>query len=81
MNKKDINDLNERIWNLKDKEYYEEDDPFKQMWALIADLSLLQAEGQKELKNVAQSVAMISTLMGILTEKISELEEKINDKK
>tara|TARA_B100000965_G_scaffold25104_1_gene18894 strand:- start:118 stop:363 length:246 start_codon:yes stop_codon:yes gene_type:complete len=81
MNKKDINDLNERIWNLKDKEYYEEDDPFKQMWALIADLSLLQAEGQKELKNVAQSVAMLSTLMGILTEKISELEEKINDKK
>ena len=81
MNKKDINDLNERIWNLKDKEYYEEDDPFKQMWALIADLSLLQGEGQKELKNVAQSVAMLSTLMGILTEKISELEEKINDKK
>ena len=75
-----LDELNDRIWDLKDKEFYNEEDPIKQMWALIADLSLLQGEGQKELKNVAQSVAMLSTLMGILTEKISELEEKLNDK-
>ena len=75
-----LDELNDRIWDLKDKEFYNEKDPVKQMWALIADLSLLQGEGQKELKNVAQSVAMLSTLMGILTEKISELEEKINEK-
>ena len=81
MNSKDLNDLNERIWDLKDKEYFNEEDPMKAMWSLIADLSILQGQGQKELKNVAQSVAMLSTLMGILTEKISELEEKINDKK
>ena len=76
-----LDELHDRIWDLKDKEFYNEKDPVKQMWALIADLSILQAEGQKELKNVAQSVAMMSTLMGIMTEKISELEEKINDKK
>jgi len=81
MNSKDLNDLNERIWDLKDKEYFNEEDPMKALWSLIADLSILQGQGQKELKNVAQSVAMLSTLMGILTEKISELEEKINDKK
>ena len=75
-----LDDLNNRIWDLKDKEFNNEEDPIKQMWSLIADLSLLQGEGQKELKNVAQSVAMLSTLMGILTEKISELEEKLNDK-
>jgi len=75
-----LDDLNNRIWDLKDKEFYNEEDPVKQMWALIADLSLLQSQGQEELKNVAQSVAMLSTLMGILTEKVSELEEKINDK-
>ena len=75
-----LDDLNNRIWDLKDKEFHNEEDPIKQMWSLIGDLSLLQGEGQKELKNVAQSVAMLSTLMGILTEKISELEEKLNDK-
>ena len=75
-----LDELNDRIWDLKDKEFHNEEDPIKQIWALIADLSLLQGEGQKELKNVAQSVAMLSTLMGILTEKISELEEKLNDK-
>jgi len=79
MNKKDLNDLNERIWDLKDKEYFNEEDPIKAMWSLIADLSILQGQGQEELKKVAQSVAMISTVIGILTEKITALEEKINE--
>ncbi len=81
MNKKDLNDLNERIWDLKDKEYFNEEDPMKALWSLIADLSILQGQGQEELKKVAQSVAMVSTVIGILTEKIAILEEKINDKK
>lgn len=79
MNKKDLNDLNERIWDLKDKEYFNEEDPMKAMWSLIADLSILQGQGQEELKKVAQSVAMVSTVIGILTEKIAALEEKINE--
>jgi|8_EtaG_2_1085327.scaffolds.fasta_scaffold19062_5 hypothetical protein len=81
MNSKDLNDLNERIWDLKDKEYFNEEDPMKAMWSLIADLSILQGQGQEELKKVAQSVAMISTVIGILTEKIAALEEKLDDKK
>ena len=81
MNKKDLNDLNERIWDLKDKEYFNEEDPIKAMWSLIADLSILQGQGQEELKTVAQSVAMVSTVIGILTEKITALEEKLDDKK
>ena len=81
MNSKDLNDLNERIWDLKDKEYFNEEDPMKALWSLIADLSILQGQGQEELKKVAQSVAMVSTVIGILTEKIAILEEKINDKK
>lgn len=81
MNKKDLNDLNERIWNLKDKEYFNEEDPIKAMWSLIADLSILQGQGQEELKRVAESVVMMSTLMGILTEKIAILEEKLDGKK
>ena len=81
MNKKDLNDLNERIWDLKDKEYFNEEDPIKAMWSLIADLSILQGQGQEELKKVAQSVAMVSTVIGILTEKITALEEKLDDKK
>ena len=47
MNKKDLNDLNERIWDLKDKEYFNEEDPIKAMWSLIADLSILQGQGQE----------------------------------
>ena len=81
MNKKDLNDLNERIWDLKDKEYFNEEDPMKAMWSLIADLSILQGQGQEELKRVAESVVMMSTLMGILTEKIAILEEKLDGKK
>ena len=81
MNKKDLNDLNERIWDLKDKEYFNEEDPIKAMWSLIADLSILQGQGQEELKKVVQSVAMVSTVIGILTEKITALEEKLDDKK
>jgi len=81
MNKKDLNDLNERIWDLKDKEYFNEEDPIKALWSLIADLSILQGQGQEELKKVAQSVAMVSTVIGILTEKIAILEEKLDDKK
>ena len=81
MNKKDLNDLNERIWDLKDKEYFNEEDPMKALWSLIADLSILQGQGQEELKKVAQSVAMVSTVIGILTEKITALEEKLDDKK
>jgi len=81
MNKKDLYDLNERIWDLKDKEYFNEEDPIKALWSLIADLSILQGQGQEELKKVAQSVAMVSTVIGILTEKIAILEEKLDDKK
>lgn len=76
-----LDELHDRIWDLKDKEFYKEKDPVKQMWALIADLSILQGEGQKELKNVAQSVVMMSNLMGIMTEKIAMLEEKLDGKK
>ena len=81
MNSKDLNDLNDRIWDLKDKEYFNEEDPIKAMYSLIADLSLLQVQGHEENKKVAQSVAMISTVIGILTEKIAALEKKLDDKK
>ena len=80
MNSKDLNDLNDRIWDLKDKEYFNEEDPIKAMYSLIADLSLLQVQGHEESKKIAQSVAMVSTVIGILTEKVAALEKKINDK-
>tara|TARA_R100001082_G_scaffold104050_1_gene75107 strand:+ start:271 stop:513 length:243 start_codon:yes stop_codon:yes gene_type:complete len=79
MNSKDLNDLNERIWDLKDKEYFNEEDTIKAMYSLISDLFLLQAGGQEETKKIAQSVAMVSTVIGILTEKVAALEKKINE--
>jgi len=80
MNSKDLNDLNDRIWELRDKEYSNEEDTIKAMYSLISDLFLLQAGGQEETKKIAQSVAMVSTVIGILTEKVAALEKKINDK-
>ena len=80
MNSKDLNDLNKRIWDLKDKEYFNEEDPIKAMYSLIADLSLLQVQSHEESKKIAQSVAMVSTVIGILTEKIAALEKKLDDK-
>jgi len=75
-----LDELNDRIWDLKDKEFHNEEDPIKQIWALIADLSLLQNQTYGEFKELAKTVALMSHAIGIMSKRITELEDKLNDK-
>ena len=80
MNKKDLNDLNDRIWDLKDKEFHNEEDPMKQLWSLIVDVSLLQNQTYEEFKELGRTVALMTNAIAIMSQRITDLEKKVNDK-
>mgnify|MGYP003133340055 FL=1 len=80
MNKKDLNDLNDRIWDLKDKEFHNEEDPIKQLWSLIVDVSLLQNQTYEEFKELGRTVALMTNAIAIMSQRITDLEKKVNDK-
>ena len=80
MNKKDLNELNDRIWDLKDKEFHNEEDPMKQLWSLIVDVSLLQNQTYEEFKELARTVALMTNAIAIMSQRITDLEKKVNDK-
>ena len=75
-----LDELNDRIWNLKDKEFHNEEDPIKQIWSLVADLALLQNQTYGEFKELAKTVALMSHAIGMMSNKISDLEKKLNEK-